>query len=797
METKLIQTESPIYQENLGNRQTESLYQTQKELPVKKHRKKRHIQGGQNNWIWMGMVLSLVFSMIFVACYGIFQTQAEINSINTIESESNLQWLYQNNQVLYRDLYNMQNNTNLNYSELYYPAKEEINNFDVNLFRGQEEDDVVLEEQYELYDQYSSLQEAYTGIENYFLQLENSFTNLNEHYDYMILDTERGTLITNTAKKQKLDQSNYAFYLSFIYDASGNVTVGDAYGENDDMIRKYANELIRTIGLPSDSNMENVYNGEIEEFINKNYPVNCEIIYALTYSSLEAMQTDELDFGDIWWSQYQSFLNAGSVDYYLIFLFLILAAALFLPYAGNGKPWDFVKICKIPLEGLFAIAVILISLASTVTIMAIRTTSIGNSAQRLNYGVNILFLVILFFTDWYGGICLRGMREKGIIAYVKERSLIYRFFPFVKSKVLSLYDAIAHFDVTRNAKKLIIKVVLLNAVILFFISSLWFGGLAITIIYSILLYFILKKYVSDLQKKYSILLSAINEIAQGNLNVGIVEDLGVFEPFKPQIIRIQRGFRNAVEEELKSQRMKAELITNVSHDLKTPLTAIITYIGLLKDESITEAQRREYLYTLERKSNRLKVLIEDLFEVSKATTRNITLNIMDVDIMNLIKQVAFEMSDKLQSSNLDIRMNLTDAKVILPLDSQKTYRIYENLFGNVAKYALPGTRVYINGFVIDDTVVITLKNITAQEIDVSPEELTDRFVRGDTSRNTEGSGLGLAIAKSFTELQNGKLILEVDGDLFKVTTSWKIPMGDQMMGQQPPMPPYGPEQQGF
>ena len=162
-----------------------------------------------------------------------------------------------------------------------------------------------------------------------------------------------------------------------------------------------------------------------------------------------------------------------------------------------------------------------------------------------------------------------------------------------------------------------------------------------------------------------------------------------------------------------------------------------------------------------------------MFEFSKASSQNVTLNIMDVDIMNLVKQVAFEMSDKLGESGLDVRMNLTEEKVVLPLDSQKTYRIYENLFGNIAKYALPGTRVYVNGFRIDDTVVVTLKNISAQEITVDSSELTERFVRGDSSRNTEGSGLGLAIAKSFTELQGGVLELEVDGDLFKVTTTWR------------------------
>ena len=171
---------------------------------------------------------------------------------------------------------------------------------------------------------------------------------------------------------------------------------------------------------------------------------------------------------------------------------------------------------------------------------------------------------------------------------------------------------------------------------------------------------------------------------------------------------------------------------------------------------------------------RLKALIEDLFEVSKANSQNITLDIRDVDIVSMVKQVEFEMEDKLADAGLDVRMSMPEEKVIVPLDSQKTFRIFENLFGNIAKYALPGTRVYVNGFTAKDEVTIILKNITAQELSVSGEELTERFVRGDASRNTEGSGLGLAIAKSFTEIQGGKFRIELDGDLFKVVLIWKV-----------------------
>ena len=205
----------------------------------------------------------------------------------------------------------------------------------------------------------------------------------------------------------------------------------------------------------------------------------------------------------------------------------------------------------------------------------------------------------------------------------------------------------------------------------------------------------------------------------------------------------------------------------MSHDLKTPLTAIITYTDLLKEETNRENQK-EYIEVLERKSLRLKALIEDLFEISKATSKNVTMNFMKVDIVGLLKQVGLEYDSKREEANLEFKWKLPEGKVILWLDSQKTYRIFENLIVNITKYALENTRVYIEMDVIGDQVRIVMKNVSASELNFDTEEITDRFVRGDVSRKTEGSGLGLAIAKSFTELQGGTLRILTDADLFKV-----------------------------
>ena len=264
------------------------------------------------------------------------------------------------------------------------------------------------------------------------------------------------------------------------------------------------------------------------------------------------------------------------------------------------------------------------------------------------------------------------------------------------------------------------------------------------------------------------MLDAMQTSAEGNLDQEIQGDFGIFNPFRDELAQIQTGMKKAVEEEVKSQRMKTELITNVSHDLKTPLTAITTYIELLKKEDITEEERRSYIDTLERKSLRLKVLIEDLFEVSKANSNNIVLNKMELDVVNLIKQVSIEHVDKMKERGLELKWNVPEEKVLLMLDNQKTYRIFENLFVNVVKYAMPNSRVYLEVRKKASLVEIILKNMSADEIHISGDEITERFVRGDSSRNTEGSGLGLAIAKSFTEAQGGEFHVEVDGDLFKV-----------------------------
>ena len=779
-------------------------------------------------WLIIGLIVSLAASGIFTACYGIFERRAESRRNeqyieDPLETSNTITYLYQNCYLLYRDLYNKEHQTSLSYGELYMQPTEgnEWLNDDrkrAEVAYGDTEELTIPEgEDPENYMARGILAvQTREYLEEHFNTLENSFGQLNNLYDYRIRDTKTGEILSNLTDTDIVAEEQ-RFYLTFVFDAYGNdATLGNTViGSDTTTLRKTAAEVIRNCGLTRmvDANMGSEISAGHNTMFRLEMPKNCEITFCISRQAAQSLgQNGQYIYYDqdmnnvsVYFSmgEYASYYLSGCQQMFLILALLIFLLALVLPGLGEERAWEKVVLLKLPIEAVVVILTIIAGIGSEQVVglvswvrsgHALGTVLRGNSAQIqlltiiLTYALNVLAVAALFFIAWCLGVSLRAMRVQGARAYLKQHSLCYLLVPFWKKlwrgmkkgfsigrdKVVDVYHDAEHFDVTKDAKKLILRIVLWNALILVVICSLPLGGLTIAIIYSVILYFLLRRYISKLQKKYGLLLKATNEIAQGNLNVTIEEDLGVFEPFKPQIYRIEEGFRNAVAEEVKSQRMKSELITNVSHDLKTPLTAIITYVKLLQEPGVTQEQRKEYLETLDRKALRLKALIEDLFEVSKANSRNITLDIRDVDIVSMVKQVEFEMEDKLTDAGLEVRMSLPEEKVIVPLDSQKTFRIFENLFGNIAKYALPGTRVYVNGFTAKEDVTIILKNITAQELSVSGEELTERFVRGDTSRNTEGSGLGLAIAKSFTELQSGKFRIELDGDLFKVVLTWKV-----------------------
>lgn len=266
------------------------------------------------------------------------------------------------------------------------------------------------------------------------------------------------------------------------------------------------------------------------------------------------------------------------------------------------------------------------------------------------------------------------------------------------------------------------------------------------------------------------------QIASGDLNAKVNTDymIGDFKRFGESLNHINDGVRNAVDVSMRSERMKTELITNVSHDIKTPLTSIINYVDLIKKQQPENEQTREYVEVLDRQSIRLKKLIEDLVEASKASSGTLSVELAQCDVSVLLSQAVGEFDERLSAKNLQVIMNCPEYPVNIMADGRRLWRVFDNLLNNICKYALEGTRVYLDLFVSNGGVYVTFRNISKYPLNISGDELMERFVRGDRSRNTEGSGLGLSIAKSLTELQNGNMDISIDGDLFKVILEFGV-----------------------
>lgn len=719
--------------------------------------------------------------------------------------------------------------------------------------------------------EYEQMLASYGGMMDYYVEDLDSGTVLsnsgNSLPDAVSKDGQGGS-----------GSSDYVYYVSLEYDSAGNV--GNVSVRCQDNAKQFINTVQtagheRQLSLYEDGGSSQeldqsgqtstyqVYDEYDEQYmmlrLTLTSPTDMRVIYGLTqeqYDTLLWSGDDSSSRTDLYLALENSYHDAGVAPAYLVLLFLCAAAGLIrrslaasqqqpetAAFVGQKEAGEALNNAQhmrrkrgLYIETAAVLAIILIAYSvypvirftaeyeNGIFLQSVRA-GLGNGGRILRIPLDkaamFLFLAVLFAMAFLIGSGLSGIRRSSL----KERSLICKYWHKVYSRIKrafrKFYTELVSYDIGTDANRIILKVLGVNFFILVLICCFWFAGILGLIVYTVIVYFILKRYVIGIQEKYRKLLRATSSIAQGNLDTALSEDFGIFESYKSQLRRIQVDFKRAVDEEVKSQRMKTELITNVSHDLKTPLTAIITYIDLLKEPGVTEEKKEEYLAVLQKKANRLKVLIEDLFEISKASSKAVTLQIVDVDICNLLRQAYLEQEDRISAADLDFRFRLPEKKIILSLDSQKTYRIFDNLYTNIIKYALKGTRVYVtlteekerssegnlspaSSGKNREYVRIELKNISASELSVDPNELTERFVRGDGSRNTEGSGLGLAIAKSFAELQGGSMRIEVDGDLFKAILTFpqkdetmdggnaqeQVPKGDQIhpASPHPPIP---------
>ena len=359
--------------------------------------------------------------------------------------------------------------------------------------------------------------------------------------------------------------------------------------------------------------------------------------------------------------------------------------------------------------------------------------------------------------------------------------LIYKIGKWCFDKLKILFDTL---DEKTTENKRLFCYYLLFIIVSVMLACLFYTGIAIILLigFWIWSYYKIKKYILDQEK----IKKALKDIYEGKNDVRLNEDelKGALREMAVYVNDIASGFSNAIQESLKSERLKTELITNVSHDIKTPLTSIINYVDLLKKENIQDEKVKEYIDILDKKSQRLKKLTEDLVEASKVSSGNVKLNFESIDIKELFNQTIGEFKDRFEQKDLKIEVQMPENDIKIKADSRYLYRIIENLFSNITKYALEGSRVYIdvtennknkgntNSNNSYNYININIKNISKDKLNISSDELMQRFVRGDKSRYTEGSGLGLSIAKSLTELQGGKFDIIIDGDLFKVEIDW-------------------------
>lgn len=412
---------------------------------------------------------------------------------------------------------------------------------------------------------------------------------------------------------------------------------------------------------------------------------------------------------------------------------------------------------KIPME----FNAILVSISIVILIMYVFNVSYDIYVMMLAFVSLLVVSNNIFFIN----VQLSYLENK---IYIFKSSIIVRVILWLIKTVKEVINAIKKISLAR-------KIIIIVIVYLALIMAISTQSTGLGLLVSIWIFLGFAIYITKRLSYLSYVIEGTEKIKQGELDYKIkITGNDNFTSLAENINNIGEGLDKAIEEQVKSERMKSDLITNVSHDLKTPLTSIINYVDLIKkEESIQPEYINDYINILESKSKRLKLLIEDLFEASKVSSGNIELQISKIDLVQLLRQSIGELEEKLSKNNLNIKLNVPNDKVYIWADGRRMYRVFENLLSNIAKYSLEGTRVYIDVYDCDENVKITMKNISSYELNFDPSEIMERFKRADESRNTEGSGLGLAIARDLVKLQGGEFYIEIDGDLFKANLEFQ------------------------
>ena len=593
-----------------------------------------------------------------------------------------------------------------------------------------------------LYDNYSEIDDESYEHPVYYETIHYSNTRLSPYINYIIIDKETKNMFTNIRSnnypeeinKLKSEKTNWSYQ-------DGNVLT------NIDTINQESVKYITS----SYYSVDNFEGYEVYSNIDPS---------SLTYSnSLYVQQV-----------VYDLFKGHENLPTYLIPLTSIstIIMIVYLIWAtGHEKGKDEIQLSSIDKISYEFISIVFITIMGIMMSFAIASIE-SQIPQKILVSVFLIcYLIGYACLALWVSTTIRRLKAKQFI----RSFLTYKVCRWIVVTTKKLFRKVT--DKQNTNRKITIIYWGFVGISVILACTIWSGiGFLILIAFWGWIYYKLLQYNKKIQK----INEALRNIYEGNPNVKLKEEEleGTLKIMAKYINDIAGGFTNAIEQSLKSERLKTELITNVSHDIKTPLTSIINYVDLLKKQEINNAQIEQYIAVLDKKSQRLKKLIEDLVEASKVSSGNVKLNIETINLKELLNQTIGEFEDKLEKKNLKIEMDLPNENVLIKADNRYLYRVIENVFSNVSKYALEGSRVYIKLYKNSNDVNLEIKNISKDKLNISAEELMQRFVRGDKSRYTEGSGLGLSIAESLTELQGGKFKIYIDGDLFKVELKWKL-----------------------
>lgn len=594
--------------------------------------------------------------------------------------------------------------------------------------------------------------------------------------------------ITNTATGEKTEGGDtllfvkdHQMYSTFTYDADGNVTSTGDYVSTDFTYMSAYQLLKNSISISTSNARETyeIYGKSIPKSqIQLRVPQNLKAEFAIPQNLTEN--------NDIIWYNTGKLVHGEMSGRFLavtccMMVFFIGLYILFYPVSVEQEvnPFAFMRKIKAEIKWAFLGTVLCLAYIGMAFLdVYTMTGELQTALQMLGIPYAELVPVVLQFIGMMltglftamGIFEIKYMLTSGFCRYWKEDSLIGSICGNVKRR----FEKLSEVDLSDKTDTVLLKYVLIQMVIVGVIACFWSFGIVLSVLYSVLLFFYIRKKLKKVQKDYQVLLKEAHQLADGRFDEELTQDVGIFNALGDELKNVRIGFEKAVSEEIKSQNMKTELISNVSHDLKTPLTGIKNYAELLGQDNVSGQDKQVYLENLQHYIDRLNNLIEDLFEVSKVNSGNIELNPVELNVVALIQQAQAETEDLLKQKNLTVILDAPENGIVQALDGDKTYRIFENLFTNIAKYTLPGTRVYVSATAQPEYTEIVFKNISEAQMNFTPEEIVERFVRGDKSRHESGSGIGLAIVKSFTEVQNGTFSIEIDGDLFKAVVRFKV-----------------------